>query len=284
MQEIRFLTDDFKIVVREGRPGEEEASFHEEIEIKYFYEGNCALMIDSDIIFAQPGDITIANPYQVHSNVYIDKYHGKYGALIIGMDFLSDFAKELDLRSLLIGSKNTFRNHIQGDKRLQTIVLRVMEEMREQEENYRLIVRNLMCEFLALLVRSYLVKSEDDAPALREKKQMGIIAPALSKIHAEYQKKLTVEDLSSLSHVSKYHFCRIFKSVMNVTAVQYMMTYRLNLAEMMLKMTDKGIGEIAWQCGFEDEGYFSRCYKKIKGAPPKEVKKAYKKKTAAALK
>lgn len=274
MQKIRFSTDDFKIIAQERIPVEEEVSFHEEIEIKYFYEGACAVMIDSEIILTQPGDITIVNPYQIHSNVNIDKYKGKYCVLIIGLDFLSEFTQEgLDLRGILIGAGSKIRNHIQNDKRLQTIVLRIMEEMRERAENYRLIVRNLMCEFLALLLRNYLCEDEANVVGTTEKKHMELISPALSKIHTEYDKKLSIEFLSNLCSVSKYHFCRIFKDVMNVTVVQYIMAYRVNLAEAMLKSTNKSINEIAWECGFEDESYFYRCYKKIKGIPPKQVRK-----------
>jgi transcriptional regulator GlxA family with amidase domain len=41
----------------------------------------------------------------------------------------------------------------------------------------------------------------------------------------------------------------------------------------MLKGTNKSVNEIAYKCGFEDESYFYRCYKKVKGVPPKTARK-----------
>ena len=60
---------------------------------------------------------------------------------------------------------------------------------------------------------------------------------------------------------------------MNVTPVQYITEYRVDLAETMLKNTANSVSDIAWKCGFDDESYFSRCYKKIKGVSPKKVQK-----------
>jgi transcriptional regulator GlxA family with amidase domain len=60
---------------------------------------------------------------------------------------------------------------------------------------------------------------------------------------------------------------------MNVTPVQYLTEYRVDLAETMLKNTGNSVSDIAWKCGFEDESYFSRCYKKIKGISPNALRR-----------
>ena len=43
------------------------------------------------------------------------------------------------------------------------------------------------------------------------------------------------------------------------------------LAEIMLKSGTDGISDVAWKCGFDDESYFYRCYKRQKGTPPGKV-------------
>ena len=55
--------------------------------------------------------------------------------------------------------------------------------------------------------------------------------------------------------------------------IQYIINYRISLAETLLKTTDNTIEEIAYACGFEDVSYFYRCYKKIKGVSPKKSRK-----------
>ena len=99
---------------------------------------------------------------------------------------------------------------------------------------------------------------------------MELITPALCKIHVDYDKKITIDELAELCNITKYHFCRIFRKAVGMTAMQYLLLYRLKIADIMLKNSDRKIFEISSMCGFEDECYFSRCYKKIKGTSPRQ--------------
>ena len=56
---------------------------------------------------------------------------------------------------------------------------------------------------------------------------------------------------------------------MGVTAIQYLNTYRLKVADTLLANTDYPIGEVAAMTGFEDASYFARIYKKQFGHSPK---------------
>jgi AraC-like DNA-binding protein len=57
---------------------------------------------------------------------------------------------------------------------------------------------------------------------------------------------------------------------MGMTVVQYIVRYRLDMADFMLQAMNKNVADIATACGFEDESYFYRCYKKHKGVSPKK--------------
>lgn len=272
-QHILFPLSDFKIVVADGNMRAVEKAFHEEIEIKYFYQGTSTLMIDGDMIVAKPGDITVVNPFEVHSSVNIGYEDGKYISIILNLDFLKELNPNgLDLRRALITKGQKFCNHIINDKRLQTIALRVFEEVTGQKENYRLVVYSLVTEFFVLLFRGYVngEKSAENSKAYTKRAEL--ISPALAKIFKDYAKKITVEELSELCSVTKYHFCRLFKEETGLTAIQYINSYRISIAEAMLKTTDSNIEDVAYACGFEDVSYFYRCYKKTKGVSPKKTR------------
>ena len=269
-QKIDFASDDFKIIARDQIPTEAEQAFHEEIEIKYFYEGSSTLMINSELIRAKAGDIAVVNPYELHSNVDIAGSDGRYYLIIVGLDFVLDNQPELDMRRLLVSEGKKISNLISNDKRLQSIVLRVIEEMQNKEQHYKLIVRNLMSEFFALLIRNRLQGEESEKELHLDVNGARVISPALSKIHKDCGERLTVEELADLCYISKYHFCRVFKQVMGMTVVQYIVKYRVDLAEIMLRETNKSVNEVASFCGFSDESYFYRCFKRIKGRSPKQ--------------
>ena len=267
-QKIEFKDEDFKIIVHESSSRFVEKAFHEEIELKYYYDDNSAMTVGSEIILAERGDVTVANPYEVHSNLNLSGKEGKYCLVIIDLDFLAGMNREIDLRHLLIEQTRRFCHHIKNDNRLGTIICRLYEEMREEREHYKTVVKSLVSELAVLLLRSYI---SDDAPqtgAALGDRRARLIAPALSVIHSDFSKKLTVEMLADACSVSKFHFCRVFKEAMGVTAVQYLNKYRIDVAEIMLKSGTDGISEVAWKCGFDDESYFYRCYKKLKGVPP----------------
>lgn len=272
-QKIPFSDEDFKIYVKEQAPPTERSALHEDIEIKYFYGDPSALMINSEVFIARAGDIAIVNPYEIHTTVNIEEYSGRYYLIMVSLDFLNRASGGLDLRNIFLVQQKKIKNLIRDDRRLQTIILRIAEEVERKEEHYRLVVKNLVSEFFALLLRTYLQEGDREGQAEGARKHVELIAPALERIHTAYMTKLSIDELSALCSMSRYHFCRTFKRAMGVTAIEYLTAYRVDLAEAMLKDASDSIREIAPRCGFEDESYFYRCYKRLKGVSPKSVRR-----------
>ena len=61
---------------------------------------------------------------------------------------------------------------------------------------------------------------------------------------------------------------RIFVQHLALSPNEYLTQYRINQACVLLRSSPLSIGEIAGSVGFEDQLYFSRVFKKIKGVPP----------------
>ena len=273
-QNIPFPHGDFKIIIGGGKSRAFDKAFHEEIEIKYFYEGVSTVMIDKDVIVANPGDVTIVNPFELHASVKIGATQGKYISIILSIDFLKELNPNgLDLRRALILKGLKFHNHIRGNERLQTIIKRAYDEISEEKENYRLVIYGLMTEFFVLLLRDYVNTEKPTYTADTYTKRAEIISPALSKIFKDYNEKITVEELAKLCSVSKYYFCRLFKEETGLSVIQYIISYRISIAETMLKTTDNSVENVAYLCGFDDVSYFYRTYKKLKGISPMKARK-----------
>ena len=45
-------------------------------------------MIDGNAKVFTAGDIAFVNPYEIHTNVNVDMYNGKYYLIILDLDFL----------------------------------------------------------------------------------------------------------------------------------------------------------------------------------------------------
>lgn len=74
--------------------------------------------------------------------------------------------------------------------------------------------------------------------------------------------------------MSPKYFCRIFRTVIHRTPIDYLNYYRIEKACYLLETEDLSITEVAYHCGFNDSSYFIRCFKKYKQiTPTKYLKK-----------
>lgn len=79
-------------------------------------------------------------------------------------------------------------------------------------------------------------------------------------VHANLYEDLSLEELAMLSGMSLSTFKRKFKDVFKTSPKQYIIGKRLTKAAGLLKQTQDRISEIAYACGFNDVGYFSKSF------------------------
>lgn len=264
---IEFSNPNFGIYTAIKYPDGDGKNFHEELEIKYYCEGDMAMMINNKVYAIKKGNIVIVNPYEIHANVNMGD-NGKYYMIILNLDFLSNNnCWGFDLRSIFLSNKEKLVNFIESDSEIASLIKRVCSEVDNKQENYQFMVYGLITELLTLLFRRYKSEQKDLSGANFLDKNVDLIAPALSKIFSDYKNPISVDELASLCGISKYHFCRVFKREMKVTAIEYINNYRLSLAEIMLKNKTYTTEVVARACGFNDVSYFYRCYKKLRNKP-----------------
>lgn len=87
-------------------------------------------------------------------------------------------------------------------------------------------------------------------------------------IHRNYTQKLTIKELCVYFHCSKSTLINAFESRYHISVNRYITAFRLERAMTLLRESDSTICEIALQCGFADQGYFSKVFQKEKGMTP----------------
>ncbi|HMJ46954.1 MAG TPA: AraC family transcriptional regulator [Ferruginibacter sp.] len=83
-----------------------------------------------------------------------------------------------------------------------------------------------------------------------------------------YTFNLTLADYAKLANKSVPTFQRDFKKIFNNTPAKWVKKKRLNLATELLENTTQSIGEITYECGFENQTHFSRIFKEKMGTSP----------------
>lgn len=97
---------------------------------------------------------------------------------------------------------------------------------------------------------------------------VGRVYRALSHIHQNYEKRLTVPFLAELEHISPSRFRLLFREATGLSPMDYITVLRLNHARQLMLQTDNPLGEIARAVGYPDQLYFSRVFKKRTGLTP----------------
>ena len=100
-----------------------------------------------------------------------------------------------------------------------------------------------------------------------------IIEAATKHICQNYSSNLTLESVAEYCHVSKQHLSRLFKNIMGVTFINYLITIRIHNASIMLVDTNKSIMEISEECGFNSQNHFCDTFKRIKGVSARDFRK-----------
>ncbi|MDQ0199380.1 AraC family transcriptional regulator [Neobacillus ginsengisoli] len=86
------------------------------------------------------------------------------------------------------------------------------------------------------------------------------IQAVLTYISENFSSKITVKQLSEISNLSTYHFCRTFKKYIGTSPHQYVLNYRLIQAKNLLVETNLSIEEISIDCGFYGVGHFIKVF------------------------
>ncbi len=101
----------------------------------------------------------------------------------------------------------------------------------------------------------------------------GSIYKAIAYINENIFEDITIDDVCAEAHMSKYHFCRVFKKNTGRTVMSYILKTRVVLAQTMLKKENLTIADVSRLCGFSSVSYFSRVFKKETGFSPLKYRK-----------
>jgi AraC-like DNA-binding protein len=94
------------------------------------------------------------------------------------------------------------------------------------------------------------------------------IQSVMSYMEASVDKMMRLEDFSDYLGLSRFHFSRQFKCLAGVSPMRYFMHLKMKKACFLLETTSLKIKAVAERLGFENEYYFSRCFKVCVGCSP----------------
>ena len=123
--------------------------------------------------------------------------------------------------------------------------------------------KELLCRLLAMIC------SDRELPDWERHPQ---IERGVRLLKQTYLENLPIETFAAACSLSESAFRQLFRKQYGVSPLQYRNQLRIRRAGELLEYDHCTVAEAAYASGFENLGYFCRCYKKITGQTPKQTK------------
>ena len=242
--------------------------FHE---LFYLAKGECTAFLSHNIYKFSKGDIVIVPAGTIHKTDYTGK--GINERIVISFK-----TSVTDWLSNVVGTD------IVSDV-MQTGVITIPEKRRDYIEKLldKLIFENegqdplspgfvsVALDELILFIARCKQYEENVIKELDVDNQL--MQQIATYIYENYDKKLSLEDMSDKFHISRSYLSKKFKAVTGFGFKEYIVNVRIKNACRLLLETNKSITDIAFECGFNDSNYFGDAFRHVKGVSPNKYRK-----------
>lgn len=254
---------------------------HSEYQLFVVLEGTGTRFIGDSIKSFRPGELILTGPHLPHvwrsDEAYFDRNnHFTTGGIVIYLNenFLGDHILEKEEMMLVkkLFTKSMRGLEFYGTKKMQ--VIGMMKELMQLQGIPSVIHLLHILEILAGSKEYYYISSKayDDAFDQHE-------TDRLNKVYEyafqNFRKKVLLEDLAELLHMTPTSFSRYFTMKNNKPFSRFISEIRIKHACKMLTETDESIAQVCYDCGFNTLSNFNKQFKEIMLKKPTQYKKEF---------
>ncbi|MHA6529352.1 AraC family ligand binding domain-containing protein [Paenibacillus sp. BAC0078] len=238
--------------------------FHDYYVIGFIEQGKRNLVCNLKEYILSSGDVVIFNPQDPHACEAVDGRALDYRCINIQPEVMREYVQEItgsnDLprftQPVLYQSELALSLH-----ELHLMILESQSDFQKEE---------LFMFLLEQLLREY-TDTEPPCPTRELTAEIKIIC---EYIESHYADSITLNQLSELAGISKYHLLRLFTKQKGISPYCYLETIRINHAKKLLEQGAPPI-EVASQTGFSDQSHFTNFFKRLIGLTPKQYMRIF---------
>lgn len=241
---------------------------HHFTELFYIVKGKGAFILPNKEVPVKENDLVIINPNTEHTERSNEKDSLEYIALgIEGLAFsLPEENNETEELETPIGLY-TYR----GERRDILFYLnRLLDEAQQSQEAFETICQNIIEILIIKLQREKNFTVEKTTSQSMNK----AVAFVKHFINQNFREALTLDTLSEVGHINKYHLAHTFKKDIGLSPIEYLISIRIREAKILLETTDYSIADIAVVNGFSSQSFFTQAFKRETSHTPSGYRKA----------
>jgi AraC-like DNA-binding protein len=246
------------------------------MEIVYIYEGQGIFHIRNESFTVSKGDVVIIGSDEMHHLELPANNRLKIMCIFFMPDLIYgaggdsiDFEYLTPFRDRKRFSRN--KNRIYADNN--HIVLEIIEkmniELNAKHIYYQQALKNYLFDILLALLRYYGEKTKRNGNNTRKNQDIERLRSVFTYIQDNYDKRISLSQLSKIACMSPYSLCRLFKKVTGTTTSNYILRTRIDQAKCLLIESNLTITQIAFKVGIEDHSYFDRIFRRFNDTSPK---------------
>lgn len=244
--------------------------WHPDFEFSYVLEGSMDYFINGEEVQLREGDGIFVNSKRLHYNYSRENTVCKYLVLTVSPRLLPEklaaVSKELsgitDIRSsdYLILKRETN----------QDVAALSADILKEVELGNKNPVYTLSLVYR--LLGTVLPQVEINGHSEFFDKEIVALHSMRNYVHANFQERITLEDIAKAGNVCKSKCCRLFKKYIGKSPIEYVLVYRLNKSKELLTDTGCSVCEAAMKCGFSGQSYYTQMFRKYFGVTPRSFR------------
>ena len=242
--------------------------WHIEYEVIRVLKGELLMTIGEDEFTAKSGDIIFIKGGLLHGGI---PKNCLYECIVYNLDSLmtASPAGERLLKKVSSNSIDIYDHFPSGDRELLRITDRMFGHMKTRAEGHELTVIGAFYEFFGYILEHSLYKEAQSISA-KDGQRIEHLKNVIATIEEHYDECITLDDLARAAGMNSKYFCRYFREMTHRTPIDYLNYYRIEQACFKLATSNNSVAEIGMSCGFNDESYFIKTFKKYKGVTPKK--------------
>lgn len=103
-------------------------------------------------------------------------------------------------------------------------------------------------------------------------KHSDVVFKAMEYIRQNYDRKLSLDDIASHVYLSRSYLSSLFREETGQTLFSYINQVRVEKSKLFLMDPSISLASVAAMCGFEDQSYFTKVFRKITSLSPKQYR------------
>ncbi len=253
--------------------------FHPEIELVFIKKGTGTQFIGNDIAHFNSGDLVLVGSNLPHLWRCDEDYFAKESTLVaesLVVHFLPTIFGETFLHlpenRLIVELFKKAKQGIKISSEVKEKIIDFMQTLLLAKGGERIILLLQILNTLTLSKNLELIAANnmEHPSSEKESERMNSVFHYLID---NFYKPISLDDIAARANLSPNAFCRFFKSRTKKTFSQFLMEIRINHACKLLIDTEKSIGTICFDCGFNNASHFNRYFKQLNGTTPLEYRK-----------